>query len=132
MHVECVTNIIPGMNDDEQELNEMANWIKRELGPETPWHITRFYPFFKLQNIPYTPLVKLERIRTIGLHAGLRYVYLGNVAGHPGENTFCYQCNALLIERRGFRISQFNIREGKCPKCNTEINGIFSPLKYPC
>lgn len=132
MHVECVTNIISGMNDNERELNEMADWIKRELGPETPWHVTRFYPSFKLQNIPCTPLVKLERIRTIGLQAGLRYVYLGNVTGHPWENTYCYQCDALLIERRGFTISQFNIREGKCPKCNIDIYGVFSLPKYPC
>jgi len=125
MHVECVTNITPGINDDDDELREMAHWIKDELGPDTPWHVTRFHPHLDFSNILATPVSKLERIRRLGFDEGLRYVYLGNVPGHPGENTYCYNCNKLLIERRGFSVTKYCIEDGKCPECGTEIAGIF-------
>jgi pyruvate formate lyase activating enzyme len=129
MHVECVTNVTPDINDNEDELKEMAKWIKNELSPDTPWHVTRFYPHLDLSHIPITSLSKLERIRQIGFDMGLRYVYLGNVPGHHGENTYCYNCKELLIERYGFSVTRFNIKDNRCPKCNVIIFGSFTTIK---
>jgi len=85
MHIEIITNITPGLNDNEEELHTMAQWIINQLGSETPWHITRFIPHFKLSHLTYTPISKLEKVRQIGMDKGLRYVYLGNVPGHSAE-----------------------------------------------
>ncbi len=104
MHVECVTNVTPTINDDGGELQRMAEWIRDALCPDTPWHVTRFFPYLDLSHLPETPVSKLERVRRIGLQAGLRYVYAGNVPGHPGENTCCCKCGESLIEREIFRI----------------------------
>lgn len=125
MHVEVVTNIIPGINDSDEELGEIAAWIRGALGPGTPWHVTRYYPQFKLQDVPPTPLARLESAREIGREAGLWYVYLGNVAGHPWENTYCHHCGTLLIERYIFDIVGNRIENGKCPQCSTAIPGRF-------
>ncbi|MFH1406562.1 MAG: AmmeMemoRadiSam system radical SAM enzyme, partial [Candidatus Omnitrophota bacterium] len=126
MHVECITNITPAINDDEQELKSLASWIKNELSADTPWHVTRFYPYSQFSHLSPTPIAKLEKIRQIGLDAGLRYIYLGNVSGHNAENTYCYNCNELLIERDSFLLRKFKIKNSRCPKCNTSIFGSFS------
>jgi pyruvate formate lyase activating enzyme len=126
MHVECVTNLTPGMNDDECELRALAGWIKSELGADTPWHITRFFPHLHLQRTPMTPIDKLESTREAGIESGLRFVYLGNVRGHPAAHTYCPVCSTLLIERQGFEVLQMRISDGKCPKCGTAIYGTFS------
>jgi len=107
MHVEIITNIIPGFNDKEEELTEMAKWICDHLGPETPWHVTRFVPHLKLSHLHPTPVTTLERARETGLTAGLKYVYLGNVPGHPAENTYCPGCGNLLVERLGRKLGTF-------------------------
>lgn len=125
MHVECVTNVTPTINDDEDELKRLAEWIRDELGPDTPWHVTRFYPHLELSHLEPTPVAKLERIRQIGFEAGLHYVYLGNVPGHEGENTWCHSCKALLLERYGFDVIKNNITDSKCPKCGVKIVGRF-------
>ena len=125
MHVECVTNVTPTINDDEDELKGLAEWIRDELGPDTPWHVTRFYPHLDLSHLEPTPIEKLERIRQIGFEAGLHYVYLGNVPGHEGENTWCHSCQALLIERYGFDVIKNNITGSKCPRCGVKIAGRF-------
>jgi pyruvate formate lyase activating enzyme len=125
MHVECVTNVTPGFNDSEEELRGIASWIVRNLGPDTPWHVTRFYPHLELSHLPQTPISTLERGREIGKEEGLWYVYLGNVPGHSWENTYCHNCGELLIERYVFDIVKNLIRDGKCPKCGTEIPGRF-------
>ena len=125
MHVEIVTNLIPGVNDDPQELKEMATWIRDRLGPETPWHVTRFVPHFKLSHLPATPVRRLEQARQIGLDAGLVYVYLGNVAGHPAENTCCSACGRLLIERMHFAVVAYNLEDGRCRYCGQGIAGRF-------
>ncbi len=121
MHVEIVTNVIPGFSDDEAQLKGIAAWIKDELGPDTPWHVTRFVPHYRLSHVNHTPVATLERAREIGLGAGLRYVYLGNVPGHPAENTYCPRCQGLLIEREDYIIRQFNIAKGRCPTCREPI-----------
>jgi pyruvate formate lyase activating enzyme len=125
MHVEIVSNIIPGYNDAEEELRGIATWIRTELGPEIPWHVTRFHPHFKLDQVPSTPVSTLERAWALGKEAGLWYVYLGNVAGHRLENTYCHGCGELLIERYVFDILANRIRDGACPACRTVIPGRF-------
>ena len=125
MWVEIVTNLTPGYNDDETQLQGIASWIKDELGQETPWHITRFIPHLELSHVPATPVSALEKARKIGLKQGLLYVYLGNVLGHPAETTYCHHCKRLLIQRKGLYVTENKIEHGKCPFCGTEIPGRF-------
>jgi len=123
MHVECVTNVTPTMNDDERELRDLARWIRRELGEFTPWHVTRFHPYLDLAHLPPTPIRTLERACEIGREEGLRYVYLGNVPGHPWEDTCCHACGRRIIQRRHFAIARADLRNGRCAHCGTEIPG---------
>lgn len=125
MHVEVVTNVTPGFNDDETELRSIASWIKNALGPETPWHVTRFYPHHELSHLTQTPIADLERTRSLGKEEGLWYVYIGNVPGHKWENTYCHICGELLIERYVLEVMKNTITNGRCPKCNTPIPGKF-------
>jgi len=122
--IEVTTLVIPTINDSEAQLKEMAAFVKNELGVETPWHISRFYPHYKFTHLPPTPVKTIQRAREIGLEMGLRYVYMGNVVGNAGENTYCYQCGQLLIERYGFHVSKYNVKGGKCPACAAIIDGI--------
>ena len=125
LHVEVVTNITPGVNDDEAELRGIASWIRDTLGPGTPWHVTRFHPHHELGDLPPTPISLLEKARALGKDEGLWYVYLGNVPGHRGENTYCHACGELLIERYIFQIRKYRMKGNKCPKCGTVIPGTF-------
>ncbi|MFH0962992.1 MAG: AmmeMemoRadiSam system radical SAM enzyme [Planctomycetota bacterium] len=125
MHVEVVTNVVPGRNDDEGELLALAQWIVRELGADVPWHITRFHPSFRLSGVGATPIDKLERIRESARRAGLRFAYLGNVPGHKGENTHCPACGELLIERDSFRIVRNRLDRGRCFACGEAIPGCW-------
>ena len=122
--VEITTLLIPTLNDSKEELNDIAQFIAG-LGIETPWHISRFYPQFKIQNLPVTPLSSLHLAAEIGKRVGLKYVYSGNVPGDEGESTNCFHCGNLLIERLGYKISSINLKENKCPKCGMELEGIF-------
>lgn len=128
MHVEVVTNIIPGFNDSEKELRGIASWIKSALGPEIPWHVTRFYPHLELGHLTPTPIPDLEKAWLIGKEEGLWYVYIGNVPGHKRENTYCHICEELLIERYVFDVVTNKIKGGRCPKCHTPIPGRFSDV----
>ncbi len=125
MHVEIVTNIIPGLNDDAAELLGLASWIKEKLGPDTPWHVTGFHPHHELVHLKPTPLATLERAWSLGKEVGLHYVYLGNVPGHEKENTFCHSCGRLLIERDIFDVIKDDIKAGHCPECGARIPGRF-------
>ncbi len=122
--VEVTTLLIPGLNDDRGELQQLASFIADALGPETPWHISRFHPTYKLTDRPPTPAESIHQARRIGLDAGLRYVYSGNLPGDEGENTVCYSCGLGLIERWGYHISKNVITDSKCPKCGATIDGI--------
>jgi pyruvate formate lyase activating enzyme len=122
--VEVTTLLIPGLNDDRKELEELASFVADALGPDTPWHVSRFHPTYKLTDRPPTPEQSIHEARRIGLDAGLRYVYSGNLPGDEGENTVCYRCGELLIERWGYRISKNAIQNGRCPACHAEIDGI--------
>ncbi|MGR3310122.1 MAG: AmmeMemoRadiSam system radical SAM enzyme [Candidatus Brocadiales bacterium] len=121
LHVEVVTNVIPTLNDDEKQLTELACWIRDALGVDTPWHVTRFHPYLELSHLSPTPIQTLERARQIGINHGLRFVYIGNVPGHPAENTYCYNCKELLIAREIYGITQNNIEDGRCKYCSAEI-----------
>lgn len=121
VHVEIITNIIPGLNDDGEQLRAIARWIYEELGKDTPWHVTRFYPHREWREFSRTPISTLEEARQIGLDAGIRFVYLGNVPGHGGENTMCPACGTLLIERYNSSVLNHRLKDGKCARCGDPI-----------
>ena len=122
MHVEVVTNIIPTMNDDDAQLEGIATWIRDHLGELTPWHVTRFYPQHELQGIPPTPVATLEHAYDIGKKAGLRFVYVGNLHGHEGENTTCYSCGRVAVKRTGYQTQPVGLDGSRCRHCGTELN----------
>jgi len=122
MHVEVVTNIIPTLNDDDGQLAGIANWIRDELGELTPWHVTRFYPHYQMQHLPPTPVSTIERAAEIGRKAGLRFIYVGNIPGHAGENTICYSCGKLVVERVGYHTKIVGLDGSRCRFCGAELN----------
>ena len=122
--VEVTTLLIPGLNDDPRELRALADFLVHDLGPETPWHISRFHPTYRLTDRPPTPVKTLHTAREIGLQAGLHYVYMGNMPGENGESTHCHHCGGLLIERWGFSVRRNKIRNDQCPECHTPVYGI--------
>ncbi len=121
--IEITTLIIPGINDSAYELRQIAEFI-RSVGPEIPWHVSRFYPKYRLIDKPQTPVDTLRMAREIGFEAGLRYVYEGNIPGEGGENTYCYTCKKVIIKRYGYQIIENNIVESRCPACDAAIDGI--------
>lgn len=122
-----ITNlVIPDANDDPEMVRKMCKWIVKELGPDYPLHFSRFYPAYRLTDRPPTPLATLKRCGEIAREEGIHFVYIGNVPEAPDlENTFCPNCKKLLIRRRGFRVDENYIKNGKCPYCNTPTPGIF-------
>jgi len=122
MHVEVVTNIIPAMNDDSEQLEELASWICEKLGDLTPWHVTRFYPQHEMLDIPPTPISALERVYDIGERAGLKFVYCGNVPGHEHENTTCYSCGQMVISRVGYAVDICGLQGDRCRFCGAYLN----------
>lgn len=126
VHLEITTLVIPTKNDEMSVMKEMCLWIKKELGPDTPIHLSRFYPLYKLRGLPPTPVSTLEKARAVALSSGLEYVYIGNIPGHEGENTFCPKCKKLLIQRTGYMIGAVHMKEGKCAYCGKPIPGIWA------
>ena len=124
--LEITTLVIPGLNDGKDELKALAGFIRDELGPETPWHISRFHPTYRLTDRPVTPLGTLAMARETGLAEGLYYVYTGNVPGDTGENTFCYSCGKKLVERQGYMILEDHRINRSCPDCGTFIHGVYA------
>ncbi len=122
--IEITTLIIPGLNDSLDELKQTADFIV-SIGEDIPWHVSAFYPTYRMTDRLATPAATLHQARTIGLSAGLRYVYTGNIAGQGGEDTLCHACGAMLIERRGYSISADTMHRGTCPKCSAPCAGIF-------
>jgi pyruvate formate lyase activating enzyme len=121
-HVEVVSNLVPGLNDDDESVKTMAGWVRDSLGPKTPWHVTRFQPEFELSYIPATPIKTLERAVLLGKREGLRFVYVGNVPGHPGRNTVCPNCGRTVIERDDQRAHNLLVRGGLCVACGEDLN----------
>ena len=124
--LEVATLILPTLNDDRASLTQMARWLYQNLGPDTPWHIERFEPAYKLMNLPTTPQATLEMARQIGLDAGLKFVYVSNLAPHPGNHTYCPNCGRLVVQRLGFKVLQNSITGGSCPYCRTRIAGVWA------
>ncbi|HPM42769.1 MAG TPA: AmmeMemoRadiSam system radical SAM enzyme, partial [Candidatus Omnitrophota bacterium] len=121
-----ITNlIIPGQNDDPEMIRKMCVWIKDNLGDEVPLHFSRFMPSFKLQNLPPTPVAKLEEAYRIAKETGLKYVYIGNVPGHLYESTFCPNCAKLIVGRLGYTVTEIHIRGSLCGYCGYPIPGIW-------
>jgi len=123
--LEVVYLLIPTLNDDDATIRHMCRWIHDELGPEVPLHFSRFYPMYLLQNLPPTPLASLERAHRIARDTGLHYVYIGNVPAHEFENTYCPQCGKIVVNRRGYQISEINLKNGKCRYCHHPIPGVW-------
>ncbi len=120
-----ITNlVIPTLNDDVREIREMARWLVRNTGEDTPLHLSRFFPYYKLKNLPRTPVETLTRARETAMDAGLRYVYIGNVRT-DAEHTYCPSCRRIIIERAGYFIKAINIDNGKCQYCDTPIAGVW-------
>jgi pyruvate formate lyase activating enzyme len=120
--IEVTNLIIPKLGDDLKLCEKLAEWINTELGSDTPFHVIRFYPSYKMMDIPATPTETLEKAIAVAKGAGLRYVYIGNVPGHMNESTYCYNCGELLIERFGFEIRRINLNGDRCPNCSFKIN----------
>ena len=125
VHLEIVNLVIPTLNDDPQDIKNMCVWIRDNLGPDTPLHLSRFFPAYKLIALSPTSIKKLEQAYTIAKEVGLNYVTIGNVPGHMYNSTFCPYCKKRLIARRHFSVLENNIEDGRCKFCTKEIPGIW-------
>jgi pyruvate formate lyase activating enzyme len=125
-HLEIVNLLIPGLNDYLKDIEKMCLWIKENLGEDVPLHFSRFFPSYKLQNLPPTPVATIEKAREIAVKVGLHYVSIGNVPGHKYNSTFCPGCGKRLIHRVHFRVYRNNIKKGKCKFCGEQIPGIWN------
>jgi pyruvate formate lyase activating enzyme len=121
--LEVTTLVVPGQNDTEDELKAMADFLVQKVGPDVPWHLSRFHPQYKMSESEVTPVATLNRAREIGKAAGLHYVYVGNVPGSDKESTVCPQCGCRVIERVGYTVLANRIKAGACPQCGTAIAG---------
>ncbi|MEM2463113.1 MAG: AmmeMemoRadiSam system radical SAM enzyme [Candidatus Bathyarchaeia archaeon] len=133
IHIEITNLVIPKIGDSTDQIIKLATWIKETLGEDTPFHLLRFHPDYKLVDIPSTPIQTLEKAYAAAKSVGLNFVYIGNVPGHPAENTYCPSCNELLIKRFGFEITKWNLtRDMRCPVCGREIpiKGKLHPSGY--
>jgi pyruvate formate lyase activating enzyme len=122
--VEVTTLLIPTLNDDPEEVRNLTRFIAKELGPETPWHVSRFYPQYREQSLPPTEVSVLRQARQIGIEEGLSFVYTGNVPGDSGEKTSCPECSQLLVDRVGYTIRSSAVKDGRCPKCGHAVAGV--------
>jgi len=123
--IELINLIVPTLNDDMGKIKEMCLWIKDNVGPDVPLHFSRFYPMYKLKNLPLTPEETLTQARNVAMETGLNYVYVGNIPSHPGENTYCPSCKKIVIGRIGYYIQENNLSDGKCKFCGYTIPGIW-------
>lgn len=122
VHVETTYLIVPGINDSYEEIREFARWQVENLGPDSPIHFSRFFPHYKMTHVPPTDVEVLIKARKIAMEEGVRYVYIGNVPGHEGENTYCPSCGRLLVRRIGFEILDWNLTEDmRCKFCGEKI-----------
>jgi pyruvate formate lyase activating enzyme len=123
--IELTTLLIPGRNDETQELRDLAGFIKTDLGDDVPWHLSRFFPTYKMANIPSTPIETLRAARQIGLETGLKFVYLGNVSEEGGEDTSCPNCRTLVIRRAGLTMIENRLKDAACPACRQPLAGVW-------
>jgi pyruvate formate lyase activating enzyme len=123
--VEVTNLIIPTLNDNPEQIRQLAHWVRANLGKETPLHFSRFFPRYKMRHLPPTSLKTLDMAREIAISEGLEYIYIGNIRSKVGQNTYCPTCKSLLIERSGYTILQNRLKEGCCPDCSKEIYGVW-------
>ena len=124
-HLEIVNLVVPTLNDSDKMLLELINWVLGEFGPDVPLHFSRFHPAYQMLNLPPTPVATLERARDMAISRGINYPYVGNVPSHPGDNTYCPSCKKVLIQRRGFFVTEMNIKNGRCKFCSRKIAGVW-------
>jgi len=126
VHLELVNLVVPTLNDSRPMLEGLARWVVGEVGPDVPVHFTRFHPDYLLQNLPPTPVSTLERAREIAMAAGIRFAYVGNVPGHPGNHTYCPKCGKVVIARSNFFVTSIELQAGRCRFCQHPIPGVWS------
>jgi pyruvate formate lyase activating enzyme len=126
VHLEIVNLVVPTLNDSDRMLRSLADWVAGEVGPDVPLHFTRFHPDYRLQNLPPTPVSVLEKARETAMGRGIRYVYVGNVPGHPGNHTYCPACGKAVVRRSGFLVSGLDMVNGRCRFCRAAIAGVWS------
>ena len=126
IHLEIVNLVVPTLNDSDKMLQALVNWVTGELGPDVPIHFTAFHPDYQLLNLPPTPIQTLEHARAIALSKGIHFAYVGNVPGHPGDNTYCPACSQTLIKRKGHFILEMHLQDGRCKYCSKAIAGVWS------
>ncbi len=126
VHLEIVNLVVPTLNDSDTMIADLCDWVMGELGPEVPLHFSRFRPDYQMPHLPPTPTATLERARSFAMARGIRYVYVGNVPGHPGNNTHCPSCKKEVIRRTQFFVEGSNIKNGKCGFCGKKISGVFA------
>lgn len=124
--LEIVYLVIPTLNDRGEDIRNMCRWLAREVGPDIPLHFTRFHPMYLIKNLPPTPISTLESLRDIALEEGIHYVYMGNVPGHEGENTYCPRCRSVVIQRYGMQVKSISLSKGECRTCHNPIPGIWA------
>lgn len=122
IHLEITNLIIPSENDDPEEIRKLCKWIAEDLNPKVPIHFSRFRPMHQMMDKNSTPISTLEKALEIAKEEGLEHIYVGNVPGHKADNTYCPECGELLIARHGFSVSEYNLKDHKCPECGTDIN----------
>ena len=125
-HLEIVNLVVPTLNDHRAMLSGLCDWVAGELGPDVPVHFTRFHPDYQLLNLPPTPVETLTRARETAMAKGIRYAYVGNVPGHPGNHTYCPKCGKAVIRRDSMFVTEMHLRDGKCAFCATPIAGVWS------
>jgi len=123
--VEVTNLIIPTLNDRPEQIRELSRWVRSNLGSDTPLHFSRFFPRYKMRNLPATPFETIDTAYNIAIDEGLEYVYIGNIQSDVGQNTYCPGCKGLLIERTGYTVLQNRIKNGCCPGCGREIYGLW-------
>jgi pyruvate formate lyase activating enzyme len=126
VHLEIVNLVVPTLNDADASLKRLADWVMTDLGADVPVHFTRFHPDYQLRNLPATPVATLERARDMAIARGLRYVYVGNVPGHPGNHTYCPKCRARVIARQDFFVLESSLKDGRCGACGFGIAGVWA------
>ncbi|RKY38727.1 MAG: AmmeMemoRadiSam system radical SAM enzyme [Candidatus Omnitrophota bacterium] len=122
--VEITTLLIPGLNDSDEELEEIASFIA-SLSHDIPWHVNRFHPDYRFYESKTTPLSVLEKAYKIGKRKGLRYIYIGNIFTDYGENTYCPHCGKMVIKRMGFSVEENNLIQGRCKFCGEKLAGVY-------
>jgi pyruvate formate lyase activating enzyme len=126
-HLEIVNLVVPTLNDSMEQLRALSRWVARDLSPDIPLHFSRFHPDYKLANLPATPTETLDEARQIAMEEGIRFAYVGNLPGHPGNNTYCPNCGGALVVRQGFSVLEYHLLDGVCEYCGTSIPGVWWP-----